>query len=117
MILALWVMMSSRRVRVRWYRVKTMGNRRQRGVALIAVMLTLARLGTQAAASSLRRNEDISPSMQVLAIKAVQVLFYGFVLITGIRALGFVLSGLALVSGAVGVGIVIIRIQAGPQGH
>lgn len=76
-----------------------------KALVLIAVMLSLARLGTRAAASSLRRNEDISPSMQVLAIKAVQVLFYGFVIITGIRALGFDLSGLALVSGAVGVGI------------
>lgn len=76
-----------------------------KGLLLIAVMLTAARLGTHAAAVALRRNEDISPSMQVLAIKAVQVVFYGIVVLVGIRALGFDLTGLALVSGAIGVGI------------
>ncbi|MEY8840408.1 mechanosensitive ion channel family protein, partial [Cribrihabitans sp. XS_ASV171] len=76
-----------------------------KALLLIAVMLTAARLGTRAASAGLRRNEDISPSMQVLAIKAIQVLFYGVVVLVGIRALGFDLTGLALVSGAVGVGI------------
>lgn len=72
---------------------------------LIGVMLTAARLGSHAAGVALRRNEDISPSMQVLAAKAVQLLFYGIVVMVGIRALGFDLTGLALLSGAVGVGI------------
>ena len=76
-----------------------------KAVVLIAVMLTLARLGSNAAAAGLKRNEDISPSMQVLATKAVQVLFYGIVFMVGIRALGFDLTGLAFLSGAVGVGI------------
>ncbi len=76
-----------------------------KALVLIAVMLTVARLGTRAASAGLSRNEDISPSMQVLAIKAIQVLFYGIVVLVGIRALGFDLTGLALVSGAVGVGI------------
>lgn len=76
-----------------------------KGLLLIAVMLTAARLGSQAAATSLRRNKDISPSMQVLATKVVQVVFYGIVALVGIRALGFDLTGLALISGAVGVGI------------
>ncbi len=76
-----------------------------KAVLLIALMLTAARLGSHAASSALRRNEDISPSMQVLAGKAVQLLLYGIVVISGIRALGFDLTGLALLSGAVGVGI------------
>lgn len=76
-----------------------------KALLLLAVLLTLARMLTQAASRSLRSNEDMSPSMQVLTIKAVQVVLYGIVIITGIRALGFDLSGLALVSGAVGVGI------------
>ncbi|MCA0873102.1 mechanosensitive ion channel [Seohaeicola saemankumensis] len=76
-----------------------------KAVLLIALMLTAARLGSHAASAALKRNEDISPSMQVLAGKAVQLLLYGIVVISGIRALGFDLTGLALLSGAVGVGI------------
>ncbi|WP_374015511.1 mechanosensitive ion channel family protein [Phaeobacter sp. A36a-5a] len=70
-----------------------------------AVLLTMARLGTQAAAGGLRRNEDISPSMQVLMGKAVQVVLYGLALLFSIRAIGFDLTGLAVLSGAIGVGI------------
>ncbi|TDK43977.1 mechanosensitive ion channel family protein [Antarcticimicrobium luteum] len=76
-----------------------------KALLLVITLLVLARITTQAAGRSLNRNEDMSPSMRVLAIKAVQVLMYGFVIITGIRALGFDLTGLALLSGAVGVGI------------
>ncbi len=72
---------------------------------LVAALTTMARLLTQSATRNLQSNEDMSPSMRVLAIKAVQVTLYGIVVVTGIRALGFDLSGLALVSGAVGVGI------------
>ncbi|GGH33415.1 Mechanosensitive ion channel [Cribrihabitans marinus] len=72
---------------------------------LIGVLLTTARLVTQATGTALKRNEDISPSMQVLLAKAVQVLLYGTVLMMGIRALGFDLTGLAFLSGAIGVGI------------
>ncbi|MDK3016676.1 mechanosensitive ion channel family protein [Pseudodonghicola flavimaris] len=76
-----------------------------KSLLLVSALLVAARLGTQAASRSLTDNDDISPSMRVLAIKAVQVVLYGLVLMIGIRALGFDLSGLALLSGAVGVGI------------
>ena len=76
-----------------------------KAVLLIAALLTGARLVTQAAAGGLRRNEDISPSMQVLAIKVTQLILYGFVVLVGIQSLGFDLSGLAILSGAIGVGI------------
>lgn len=72
---------------------------------LIAAMLTGARLIVQTANTNLRRNEDISPSMQVLAVKAIQLVLYGFVVLFGVQALGFDLSGLAILSGAIGVGI------------
>ncbi len=72
---------------------------------LIGVLLAGARLATQAATNGLKRNEDISPSLQVLLGKAVQVLLYGAVFMMGIRALGFDLTGLAFLSGAIGVGI------------
>ncbi|MDX2483195.1 MAG: mechanosensitive ion channel [Pseudodonghicola sp.] len=76
-----------------------------KAVLLVAALMSMARLLTQSATRNLQSNEDMSPSMRVLAIKAVQVTLYGIVVVTGIRALGFDLSGLALVSGAIGVGI------------
>jgi small-conductance mechanosensitive channel len=76
-----------------------------KSIILIWVLLVGARLFTRAAESSFRRNEDISPSMQELATKAVQVIAYGLVFMMGIRALGFDLTGLAFLSGAIGVGI------------
>jgi len=72
---------------------------------LIGVMLALARLTIRRASIALSANEDISPSMQVLAVKTVQILFYGAVFFVGIRALGFDLTGLAVLSGAIGLGI------------
>ncbi|MGI9370723.1 MAG: mechanosensitive ion channel family protein [Ruegeria sp.] len=76
-----------------------------KAVLLIGALLILARLGTKAAERGLARNEDITPSMQVLLAKAIQVALYGIVFIIAIRTLGFDLTGIALLSGAVGVGI------------
>ncbi|WP_171173006.1 mechanosensitive ion channel family protein [Ruegeria sp. HKCCD8929] len=72
---------------------------------LIGVLLTVVRLATHAASRGLEANDDISPSMQVLLAKALQVGLYGIVFLIAIRTLGFDLTGLALLSGAVGVGI------------
>ena len=72
---------------------------------LITVLLALARLITNRAGRAFTRNEDISPSMAVLATKAVQVLVYGIVALVAIRALGVDLTGFAVLSGAIGVGI------------
>jgi small-conductance mechanosensitive channel len=76
-----------------------------KAILIIGVLFVAARVGTQMATAGLKRNDDISPSMQVLMAKAVQVLFYGIVFLVGIRAMGIDLTGLALLSGAVGVGI------------
>ncbi len=72
---------------------------------LIAVFFTAARFVSKATAASISQNEDISPSMQVLAVKAVQVIFYGLAFFAGINALGLDLTGLAVLSGAIGVGL------------
>ena len=55
--------------------------------------------------SRISRSEDISPSMRVLATKALQVVFLGGAFVIGLRAVGFDLTGLAVLSGAIGVGI------------
>ncbi|WP_245220653.1 MULTISPECIES: mechanosensitive ion channel domain-containing protein [unclassified Ruegeria] len=72
---------------------------------LIGILLTLARIGTRAAERALQSNDDITPSMQVLLSKGIQVLLYGAVFMAAIRTLGFDLTGIALLSGAIGVGI------------
>ncbi|MCE8514665.1 mechanosensitive ion channel [Ruegeria pomeroyi] len=76
-----------------------------KAVLLVGALLVLVRLASQGASNALARNDDISPSMQVLLAKAVQVLLYGWVFIVAIRTLGFDLTGLAFLSGAIGVGI------------
>ncbi|MEQ6249341.1 mechanosensitive ion channel domain-containing protein [Sulfitobacter sp. HNIBRBA3233] len=74
-------------------------------VVVIGILVTLARVASQATASTIRRNEDISPSMQVLAVKGVQLFMYGFAFYIGINAVGIDLTGLAVLSGAIGVGL------------
>lgn len=76
-----------------------------KAVMLTAAVLTAARLITSLAAGGLKRNADLSPSVQVLASKAVQIAVYGIAFLTVIRSIGFDLTGLAVLSGAVGVGI------------
>ena len=74
-------------------------------IVVIGVLLTVARIGAQATASTIRRNEEISPSMQVLAVKGVQLAMYGFAFYMGVKAVGIDLTGLAVLSGAIGVGL------------
>jgi small-conductance mechanosensitive channel len=72
---------------------------------VIGAFFTLARLVSTTTSASIRKNEDISPSMQVLAVKAVQVVLYGFAFFMGVKAVGIDLTGLAVLSGAIGVGL------------
>jgi small-conductance mechanosensitive channel len=72
---------------------------------VIGVLFTLARVVTSTSAAQIRRNENISPSMQVLSVKAMQLLFYGAAFFIGLKSVGVDLTGLAVLSGAIGVGI------------
>lgn len=74
-------------------------------VFMLGLLLFLARFVSKSMASGIRRNEDISPSMQVLVIKFAQVGLYGLALFIGLRATGVDLTGLAVLSGAIGVGL------------
>ena len=72
---------------------------------VIGLLFTLARVISTTTATSIRKNEDISPSMQVLAVKGLQISLYGFAFFMGVRAVGIDLTGLAVLSGAIGVGL------------
>ena len=74
-------------------------------VVVLAVLLTMARIVSQTAAARIRRNEDISPSFQVLTIKFLQLAVYGIAVLIAVRAIGIDLTGLAVLSGAIGVGL------------
>ncbi|MCM2561569.1 mechanosensitive ion channel [Lutimaribacter sp. EGI FJ00015] len=73
--------------------------------AIIGALFFVARFVAVSSASRIRRNEDISPSMQVLAVKFLQLLLYGAAFFTGLRMVGVDLTGLAVLSGAIGVGL------------
>ena len=72
---------------------------------VIGALVTLARLITTSTAARIRTNEDISPSMQVLIVKIMQIAFYAAAFFIGVRAIGIDLTGLAVLSGAIGVGL------------
>ena len=73
--------------------------------AAIAILFTLARLISQTAASRIQSNDEISPSMQVLAVKILQILLFGAAFFIGLKFVGVDLTGLAVLSGAIGVGL------------
>lgn len=72
---------------------------------IIGVLIALARFVTTTTTSKIRANDDISPSMQVLIVKALQIGFYGAAFYIGVKAIGIDLTGLAVLSGAIGVGL------------
>ncbi|MEL6960274.1 MAG: mechanosensitive ion channel domain-containing protein [Pseudomonadota bacterium] len=72
---------------------------------ILTVFFVAARFISQTSAARIRSNDDISPSMQVLAVKFLQVVLYGAAFFIGLRAVGFDLTGLAVLSGAIGVGL------------
>lgn len=72
---------------------------------ILGIFLFVARFLTKTTSAQIRRNDDISPSMQVLLIKFLQVLLFGGAFFLGLRAIGFDLTGLAVLSGAIGIGL------------
>lgn len=72
---------------------------------MLGLTFAIARFVAGTSSASIKRNEDISPSMQVLMIKFLQVLLYGAAFFIGLRIVGVDLTGLAVLSGAIGVGL------------
>ena len=74
-------------------------------VTITGILFFAANFVAAASAQRIRRNDDISPSMKVLAVKLLQLFLYGAAFFVGLRAVGVDLTGLAVLSGAIGVGI------------
>ncbi len=74
-------------------------------VAVLGALLFAVRFVSASAATRIRRSADISPSIQVLTIKVLQVALYSGAFFLGLKAVGVDLTGLAVLSGAIGVGL------------
>ncbi|WP_324753778.1 mechanosensitive ion channel family protein [Roseovarius sp. Pro17] len=74
-------------------------------VVILGALFFAARLISTTTSSRIRRNEQISPSMQVLAIKLLQMALYSAAIFMGLRTVGVDLTGLAFLSGAIGLGL------------
>lgn len=74
-------------------------------LVILGVLLAGARLLSRMFTANVRKNEDISPSMQELTTKGVQLLLYGLAIYIGAQAIGFDLTGLAFLYGVIGVGL------------
>ncbi len=74
-------------------------------IAVIGVLMFAARFVSQTTTAQIRKNDEISPSMQVLAVKFIQVMLFGAAFFIGLKAVGVDLTGLAVLSGAIGVGL------------
>ena len=76
-----------------------------KALVITGLLFTFARLTSQTTAARIHQNEDISPSMRVLAVKILQIVLYSAAFFIGLKAVGFDLTGLAVLSGAIGVGL------------
>jgi small-conductance mechanosensitive channel len=74
-------------------------------VLVIAALVMAARIVTRTVTARVQANDDISPSMQVLVVKFLQVALYGLAIFVGLRLAGVDLTGLAVLSGAIGLGL------------
>ena len=74
-------------------------------VFVVSLLFAGARFLSRTSSEQIKRNQDMSPSMQVLLIKILQILLYSAAIFLGLKAVGFDLTGLAVLSGAIGVGL------------
>ncbi|PZX17114.1 mechanosensitive ion channel-like protein [Palleronia aestuarii] len=76
-----------------------------KAVVILSALFIVARFVAAGSAERIRRNEEISPSMRVLAVKVLQIVLYGAAFFIGLKVVGVDLTGLAVLSGAIGVGL------------
>lgn len=76
-----------------------------KALVVTGILLIGARGLSATATRRINENQEISPSMQVLIVKVLQMSLYGAAFFIGVKAIGFDLTGLAVLSGAIGVGL------------
>ena len=76
-----------------------------KALVVTGLLFFIARLVSTQSTNQIEKNQDISPSMRVLMVKFLQIVLYGAAFFIGLKAVGFDLTGLAVLSGAIGVGL------------
>jgi len=76
-----------------------------KAIAVVVALFAGAKMIAAATASRIEKIDDISPSMQVLSIKALQLFVYGAALMIGLQTIGFDMTSLTVLSGAIGLGL------------
>ena len=74
-------------------------------IAILTILIAAARFIATTSTARIRSNSEISRSMQELAIKFLQLILYGSAFFIGLNIVGVDLTGLAVLSGAIGVGL------------
>ncbi len=69
------------------------------------LLFAFARFLSRVSGDRIRRNDAISPSVQVLTVKLIQIALYGAAVLIGLTAVGVDLTGFAFLSGAIGLGL------------
>lgn len=76
-----------------------------KALIVMVILFTAARMISSQVSKRISANSEISPTMQVLSVKFMQVVLYGAAVFIGLKAVGFDLTGFAVLSGAFGVGL------------
>lgn len=76
-----------------------------KAAVVTVVMISVARWVSRVVTGRLSRNADISPAMQVLMAKLLQVVLLTLAIFIGLKATGVDLGGLTVFTGALGVGL------------
>lgn len=76
-----------------------------KAAVVLGLMIAGARALSRVISARLALNEDISPTTRVLTAKLLQIVLFGLAIVVGLRAVGFDLTGLAVFSGAIGLGL------------
>ena len=76
-----------------------------KALVVLGLMIAGARVLSRLISGRLAKNQDISPTTRVLTAKLLQIVLFGLAIVIGLRAAGFDLTGLAVFSGAIGLGL------------
>lgn len=76
-----------------------------RGALVLAVMLWAAGALSRLVENRLGRSTNLTPSVQVLFAKVARIALFSLAFVVALRAVGIDLTGLALFSGAIGLGL------------